>query len=194
MDTDLDPLSPSGTDVDDQEGANGQGMDDTGALLGQLKTIHDEIKQKDYHRDTEIPGYQKMLWARFKPYPVAKGGRRAKVMRKRFEDDDPAIVLDSACDTLIDACEQIMLLPPKFGGDIGEDGENLKPIDDESFIAFDSRLADLFNIEVPSHGSKARAVVKGLFPTEQGIVGMAMELSEWLRDVTKESGEEFLGE
>jgi hypothetical protein len=173
-----------------------EGADDTAALLGQLREIHNEIKKGDFYKDMELPGYKKLVWVRFRPYPVAKGGRRAKMMRKRFEDDDPTLVLDSACDTIIDACDQILLLPVRFDGDPGPKGENLRPIDDEVPVKFDYRLNEILSLGLPTTGKgpSARMIVKELFPAEQSIISMATELTDWLRDVTKETGEEFLGE
>jgi hypothetical protein len=195
MQDEFDPTAPSGggLELDDETEQDAVDMDDTASLLGQLKQIHHDLVTTEFHKDVDVPGYQKLLWMRFVPYPVAKGGRRAKVMRKRFENDDPELVLDSACDTLIDALEQVMLLPPKFAGDPGKDGKNLKPIDDETPVKFDTRLNEIFDLGVDKNGG-ARGVVRSLFPTEQGIVSVAVELSDWLRDVTRDSNEEFLGE
>jgi hypothetical protein len=167
-----------------------EGVTERDDLLAKLRGLHKEAKA-EHHLDLPIPGYQNLVWARFRPYEVAKSESKIKEFQKI---KNSPLLLKAACDTLIDGCEQIMLLPEKFGGDIGPDGENLIPIDAEAvpLIRFDSRLEELFNIENPSRN--ARGVVTGLFPTEQSVLAMHVRVSQWMEDVTIESDETLLGE
>lgn len=162
------------------------------SLLGRLADIHQEIKTKEYFKDVAIPGYDSLLWIRCRPYDLGKrGGKRMSQMRRRVENNDPYVILDTACDTLIDACDQVMILDPKFNGDKGPEGENLKPLDDEIPVKFDSRLSTLLKL---GDTKGARDVVKELFPTQQSIVTVSAEVDRWLRDVTKDADGDFLGE
>lgn len=163
-------------------------------LISQIRELHEEVKA-EHHLDIEIPGYKNLLWARFRPYEVAKMEPRIKQIQKQSRRG-PAL-FSSACDTLIDACEQLMLLPAKFGGgteeaDIGLDGCNLIPIDDDIPVQFDERLERMFNLDNPSH--TAKGVIRSLFATEQGVLAMHVRVQQWLADVTLEASEDLVGE
>lgn len=171
----------------------GEGVDSARAdLLSQLKTLHNEAKA-EHHLDLPIPGYRKLLWARFRPFPVEKTEVRIRQFQGAAGGGNRPMALQIACDTLIDACEQLMLLPARFAGDIGEDGANLMPIDAEAtpFIAFDQRLEPLFEIANP--GGTARGVIVGLFPTEQSIVDMNIRIQRWMSNITEDVNDTLMG-
>lgn len=144
--------------------------------------------------DLAIPGYKNLLWARFRPHGVDVTERKLDGLRKQATGKQP-ILLRSACLTLTDACEQLMLLPQRFDGDIGKDGENLIVIDEEAVppIGFDTRAARLFAPQV-EHVQTNQQVIKALFPTEQAIINLARQVTEWLNDTTREQDEILLGE
>lgn len=171
-------LGPAATDEAVEQ--NGSG-DDHSLLLDQLRQMHAETKSKDFKLDLEIPGFKGLVMARFKPYNLSKTERKADVLRKRMEAGD-AILLDAACDTLVDACVGIFVRHTKEGEWI--------PLDDEEPITFEPRLGEALGFEAKT----ARGVVKQLFATEQAITGMAIAVNNWLQDVTKEVDEEYLGE
>lgn len=161
-------------------------------LLQQIRDLHVEVKS-EHHLDCDVPGYKNLLWARFRPYEVSKMEPRIK----QFQQKKGPVLLASACDTLLDACEQLMLLPAAHGGgtsdpDIGLDGKNLIPIDDEIPVGFDQRLEKLFALDNPSQ--TAKGIIKALFATEQGILAMHVRVQQWLQDVTQEASEELVGE
>jgi hypothetical protein len=160
--------------------------DERADLISQISQLREEAK-KDHKLDVPIPGYRNLLWARFRPFPVEK--TEAKV--RQLQQQRGPVLLGSSCDVLIDACEQLMLLPARFKGDAGEDGENLIPIDPVSPVGFDQRAAELF--KVPNPGGTARGVVIGLFSTEQAVLGMQVRISQWMQDVTSESDSTLLG-
>lgn len=183
MSTTPEPADLEQEDIDIETNSNGS-TDDTSALIGQIKDIRKKIAKGDFKKDLPIPGYGNLLVARFRPYAIAKSERKSKGLRDRAERDEP-FLLDASCDTLIDACEQIMVQKPGW--------DEPRPIDDEMPIKFDARLAELLDIELPERGG-ARAVVKALFPTEQSIIATSIEVTRWLNTVSGEVNEEALGE
>jgi hypothetical protein len=171
-----DPYTP--VDVEDEPTA---AVDSSSTLLAHVREQRDKKLAEDHYLDVDLPGYDGLLVARFVPFPVAKSERAAPSMRKKMDKGEP-ILLDSACDTLINACEQIMVRKPGETDPIA--------IDDENPVRFDSRLAELIGL---GKSETSRQVVKDLFFTEQGIIAVAMTVDTWMRDVTKEADEEFLG-
>lgn len=165
-------------------------------LLDQIGEAIEE-SARDQHLDLAIPGTNDMLWARFRPFPVAKTEAKAVKMQKAMERGRP-IMLAAACDTIVDACEQILVLPPQFDGDPGEDGEHLVPVDDTIPVMFELRLAQLFlgrkSPELVTKIKTAREVVLAIFPTEQSIIAMNVEISQWMNNVNKRTSQEVVGE
>jgi hypothetical protein len=164
-------------------------------LFGQIGDAIQESK-RDQHLDLAIPGTNEMLWARYRPFPVAKTEAKTEEMRRAVERGRP-VMLAAACDTLVDACEQIYVLPPEFEGDAGEDGENLIPIDDTIPVRFEKRLVDLFlkpkGVDT-SHVKTARDVVLSMFPTEQSIIASNVEVSTWMNSINRRTHQEAVGE
>lgn len=162
------------------EGANGAGNDARMNLLASIRAKREEAKG-DHVLDIDIPGYEGMVVARFRPFPIEKTERKMAEFQKMVGKQP--VMLKAACDTLIDACEQIMIRN-------GPEDEP-KPIDADAVppIAFDSRLAELFGYSATT----ARQVVLGLFPTEQAIVAMNIRVSGWMQDVSSDTDRELLG-
>lgn len=166
-------------------------------LLAQVQGLHKEAKS-DHWLDLSVPGYKNLLWLRFKPFPV----ERVESKMGQFQRDQKAglpILLNNSCDTLIDACEQVFLLPGEFGGGtdrpvIGEKGRNLIPIDEEASppVALDTRLESILKLDNPDKTS--RGIVVALFSTEQAITAMNVRVSQWMQDVTREVNQDLLGE
>lgn len=168
--------------------------DERASLLAQLQDLHTAAKA-EHHLDLAVPGYRNLLWARFVPFSIEKTEAKIKEFQKA---KGKPVLLGAACDTLIEACQQLMLLKPEFGGgtaeaDIGEGGVNLMPIDETAVppIAFDSRIEGLFNIDNPTR--TARGVVMGMFSTEQAILAMNIRVGQWMQDVTAEVDDDLMG-
>lgn len=179
MSIETDPALTDGdpTLAEDQGGS----PDDARAtLLNSLRASREELKA-DHYLDLDLPGYKGQLVARFRPFPLEKQERKMAEFQKA--SGKQPILLKAACDTLIDACEQLMLR--------SEEGSEPFPIDAEAMplIAFDTRAAELFGFSANS----ARQVVIGLFPTEQAILAMNVRVSQWMQDVTRETDETLLG-
>jgi hypothetical protein len=165
-----------------------------GSLISQLRARHEEIRTKQYHLDLPVPGYNNLMWVRFRPFRVAKQEKRAREIARKFERGEE-VMLDASIQTLIDGCSEVMLLPQEFNGDKGDEGENLKSIDDAEPIRFDARLNEVFQLGVePPPKGRARDIVISLFPTEQGILQMSRTVTTWLNDVTKDADEAWMGE
>jgi hypothetical protein len=174
--------------------SNGKG--EVSSLIDQIADLREEAK-KDHHLDLAIPGTKEMLWVRFRPFSSAKTERRTTEYQKAQQRGGP-IVLMSSIDLIVDACEQLMLLKPEFEGEIGEDGKNLIPVDNEIPVGFDERCAELFikDEEVRStilrSKHQSREVVMAMFPTEQAIIATNVTVSRWMNDVTKDVDTGFL--
>jgi len=167
-------------------GTNGEvPADDKSALFDQLKEIRKNLVETEFVQDFDIPGYNGMLVVRCRPYEISKSERKAMVLRERSSRGE-SVLLDAACDTIIDATEQVMVRKPN--------GE-IVPIDDELPVKWDERLSQLLGLNVPPPPQgTARMVVKTLFPTEQSITALSMEITTWLRDATKGLDQAVLGE
>lgn len=163
------------------------------ALISQVADLREEAK-KDHHLDLPIPSLDDLVWVRYRPFPAAKTEQKTAELQ-RIRERGGAIMLMASCDTLIDACEQVMVLPPRFNGDIGFEGCNLVPIDDELPVQFEERLVELFvkNADERSAIKTARDVVRAMFPTEQAIIAQNVEVSQWMQNVTKKSDRDLVG-
>ncbi len=174
-------------------GAGSDANTERASLLDQLGQVRQEIKEQAEPLYLDIPGYKGQLWVRFRPFSISKTESKVRQMQKANNKRKP-VLLAGACDTLIDACEQVMLLPERFDGEIGEQGKNLIPIDDVVPVGFEQRLAELFKVPGAGQMTQARQVVIAMFPTEQAILKMSVTVSEWLNgELNEETDEEFLG-
>lgn len=170
-----------GDDVVDDEDLDGLSGDAL-TVMQQLRDQREELKSGDHILDLDIPGYNGMLVARYKPVRfeiIEKLTRRAQKEAKRF---NISMNLLASTDTLIEACDQIML---RVNGE-------LTPIPTGSGlpVRFDSRLSEAMGFEA----EEAREVVAGVFGNEFGVITHNVQYSTWLRDVTKEVDENLLGE
>lgn len=169
---------------DHEEGAASGKVETSDARANLLSQVREqrEAVRSEHIKYLDIPGYNGLLVAKFRPYPVSKGESKTLAIARSRGDNNP-VLLGMSCDNLINACEEILLRNAK--GDLIQ-------IDDEAFppIAFDVRLADHLGFEAKS----ARQVLVGLFPTEQSIVAMSGEVSQWLQDTTRDADNELLGE
>lgn len=174
------PLAPG--EGGPQGATQGNGAaDERATLLATLRKRREEAKA-DHHLDLDIPGYDGLMLARFRPFPIEKTERKMAEFQ-RLSGKQP-MLLKSACDTLIDACEQIMLRKEEGGEPFAIDDDAMPP------IGFDQRLAELLEFKADS----ARQVVLGLFATEQAVLAMNVEVSRWMQDVTRKTDEGLLGE
>lgn len=155
------------------------------SIIDQLAQTRQEIKENAEPLDLAIPGYKELLWARFRPYAVAKAEKKVPQFQRAVKKKQP-IVLNSACDTLSDALEQLMVKK--------DDGE-LIPIDGELPVGFDQRLGEMLKIPGVESMTTTRQIIIGVFPTEQSVLAMANKVNEWLQgELDEETNESFLGE
>lgn len=168
---------------EDMQDHPGEASDDErSSLLAQLGQIHTEIKTADRHLDLDIPGYGGKLFARFRPYEVAKSERKGLAMARAARQGRP-VVLASAIDTITNACEQLFVRNEKH--------EDL-PIDPVAPVMFDKRLAQMLGFDSPALTEAAHVILE-LFPTQQSILAFSVEIGEWLNTAVQEADQEFLG-
>lgn len=163
------------------------------SLMDQLADIRQEIKEEAKPLYLAVPGYSDRLWGKFRPFSIAKTESKAAAVAKAAKRKQP-IALAASCDTIIEACEEVMVLHERFGGDIGPDGENLIHINEVVPVRFDKVLAELLKVPGVERITNARQVIKALFPTEQSILRYAVTINEWLNgELSEEADEEFVG-
>jgi hypothetical protein len=164
---------------------------DIKALIDQAADLREEAK-RDHHLDRPIPGLKGLVWARYRAFSAGKTEDKTNEYQ-RLQQRGGRILLIAACDTLIDACEQLMVLPPEFDGDPGIDGTNLIPVDDTVPVAFDQRCAELFikDETLVRQIKEARQVVLAMFPTDQSILAENVAVTRWMQDVTQETDAGF---
>jgi hypothetical protein len=80
--------------------------------------------------------------------------------------------------------------------DLGEEGENLIPVDDTIPIRFELRLAQLFlkDAELLKRLKTARDIILAIFPTEQAVIAANVEVSTWMQNLNKRLTGEMVGE
>lgn len=172
-------------DVNEVVGELNGSNNDVGVLIDGIRTLREQRVGEDHFKDLDIPGYDGLIVARFRPYQMSKSERASKSLRERAQRGDP-VILDVSCDTIAHACSEIMVRKP--------DG-TIVSIDEDVPVRFDQRLSELLGLNVPPPPQgRARDVIKAMFFTEHGIVAMAMTVDAWLRDVYKEVDEDLLGE
>lgn len=149
-------------------------------LLDRLRERRNQIASKDEYRlDLPVPGYDGELVVRYKYTEYNETAERADRLRGVDAGQVPLI---SAIDTLIAACDKVMIVV----------NGRLVPIDEGALtpVRFEERLADILAF----NASKARDVVRGLFNNDYAIIEQAMTVSRWMRDVTKKVDEAYVGE
>lgn len=150
------------------------------SIMDQVREQREELKEEEHHLDLDIPGYNGLLVARYIPVRFQVIEKLAKAAQKDRSGVSKNVL--ASTDTLIEACQEIFLRV---------DGE-LQPIPTGSGVpvTFEKRLAEALGFEATT----AREVVAGVFANEFGVIDHNVRYSKWLRDVTKEVDDDFLGE
>jgi hypothetical protein len=165
--------------IEAEEPTNGK-VSDVDSLLRGVRELRQEKLSADHFLDLDVPGYNGLIVARYRPYNINRSEKRSLSMRKRMERGDP-VLLDSACDTLIDACDEIFFR---------KDGKLIKP-DEGATIRYDQQLADLLEI---TNAPSARDVVKSVFFTDQSLINQSIAVEEWLKNAFQEVDDDLVGE
>lgn len=147
-------------------------------LLGQLKAKRQEIAEKAQRNlYLAVPGYDDLLWLKFKRVPWEEVNKIATKAAKRAGKVTTA-ELDAACDLMIRACAGVYVKP---------DGVLEPQPYDEGFTV---ELAEKLGIQATT----AREVVRGLYADDYALVNQNNELTEWLRGANVEDLGRFEGE
>jgi hypothetical protein len=175
-----DDIDSEDDELDAEFAANGDNPDNAISVLEQLREQREELKTGEHRLDLDIPGYNGMLVARYKPLRWSIIEALTKKVRKDKSGVSKNVL--ASTDTLIEACEEIFL---RVNGELTSipTGAGLP-------VKFDTRLAEALSFEAAT----VREVVAGVFPNEMGVIEHNVMYSRWLRDVTKEVDEDLLGE
>jgi hypothetical protein len=154
------------------------------SVWAQLRAEHAKIGEDREPLILEVPGYVAAgLQIRYKFVNLEETEATTKKLQQVRGLTTQALF--SAIDTLLLACDEILVRLPDGVRPLADDGE--PP------IRFDHRLAE--GMQWPS-GLKARQIVHRLFGGKQGeyqILDQAREVSAWIAGERSDVGEEFLG-
>lgn len=157
-----------------------QSLGPDASILDRIGALREE-QRSEKHLDLAVPALQELVWLRFRVIPFQQTQSMAKRLQKEKLADDALV---GATDTLIAACEQVMVRE--------QPDAELRAIDPAAAtpIRLDSQLAELLKLDA----STAREVVYRLFENDYAIVQMAIKVSRWMADTSKEVDDDFLGE
>lgn len=171
----------------------------SGGLLDRIVEIRKEvIESSTTTLDLDVPGYQKLLIVRYRYIDGIVTEHMGKKLRKELKKiDGEGETLLGSVDTLIAACEQILVRDPGNENCLRDDKgkvTDLRPIQPGAIppVQFDERLSEILKFDPPARS--AREVVRGLFNNDHAIIRQNIALSQWLADTTKEVDQDFLGE
>ena len=147
-----------------------------------LRAEHQKLAAERPPLELEVPGSD-WLVVRYRYVPLKETAKTAERLRKVRDISDQALL--AAVDTLILACEEILVRLPDGLSPLAGEGE--EP------IRFDERLARGMEWEPGPTGYSARSICRRLFMNDYAIMEQAAQVSEWMSDTGKEIGDEFLG-
>jgi hypothetical protein len=182
-------------DVPEPEVAEPQTPD--GSVWAQLQAEHAEISRSRDPLYLDVPGYSGLV-IRYHFVELSETERTTRELAKVKAVTQQTLL--SSIDTLILACDEILVAAPDGQKPVGASGQSLyplpvKPLGDpgEPPVRFDHRLSE--GLEWPAN-MKARQIVHKLFGGKKGeyrIIGQAQEVSAWIAGERQEIAEEFLG-
>lgn len=170
---------------------NGAG-DASSSVLGQLRSRRRRLGEKT-HLDMEIPGYNGLLFARYRRVPWED---LKKITLKAEKSKSPVKELLGQADVLIVACQEILVREPSRED---ADEEGLAPIDPDSSrmepTRFDRNLARILGFSPDElEDLTARKVVFGVFQNDLAVTVQQNEVMEWAASNQEEIDEELEGE
>lgn len=174
-----DPIIPVGSDVTGEDLEAGEVEDGARSSIERLRGLRDRIGSSR-SEVFEIPGYNGELVAR---YGIVPWGELKRLGQKAERSKNPRKELITQADTLIMACQEIMIRD--------QQGELQKLIpESEPPLRYDDRLAKILGFTA----SKAREVLSGTISNDIAISAHHNEVVGWMEDTSSEDDEEFLGE
>lgn len=155
------------------------------SVWDRLRADHERIAADRPPLDLEVPGYHGALLVRYRFVPLKDATRNAEKLARLKDIGEQALL--SAVDTLILACQEILVRDPDTGGVRGLADDGDEP------IRFDERLARGMNWTPGPTGFSARAIARKLFSNDYALIQQAREVSEWMSESAQEIGDDFLG-
>lgn len=157
----------------------------TPSVWDRLRADHERIAADRPPLELDVPGYHGTLVVRYRFVPLKDATRNAEKLARLKDIGEQALL--SAIDTLILACQEILVRDPDTG-----DLRGLADDGDEP-IRFDERLARGMSWTPGPTGFTARAITRKLFSNDYALIQQAREVSEWMSESAQEIGDDFLG-
>lgn len=186
------------TDVDDLAGLEGPApipeVEQDGSVWAVARAAHADLARKHEERkplelDVTGDGGETGIVIRFKFVELGATEKSTKGLQAMRALTDQALY--SAIDTLILACDEILVRLPKGERENGTFGSGLRPLGEPGRpVRFDYQLCDGMGWE----RMKARDIVVKLFDGEEGkyaILDMAQEVSAWIKSTGDEASTDF---
>lgn len=157
------------------------------AIIDRLREQHGELSE-DRHTDIEIPGYNGLLWCR---YRLVDWDRLKEIQDNMTRSKNPRKELHSQADTLAEACDQFLV----------KKGQDLIPLNEEAGtgdapVRYDTKLAAIIGFDPLDHKGRptARTCVLRLFNNDFAVSIHHNEVMEWMREARPEEDERLVGE
>lgn len=193
---DIVPPEPGSVEHENSEYAEAQAETTRQNNVLEEITRQREELQGQHHLILEIPGYNGLLGVRYNNIGTDITEKVGKKLRKELKArGGEGESLLTSLDTLINACDQIVVKDPDHPRVLPDDkGEPTvwRPIDPDNPVPvrFDRRLASILKFDAGS----AREAVLGVFGQEHAVVAQSLAVSRWLTDITREVDQDLLGE
>jgi len=162
--------------MQDEEAAGAR--TDNGSLLSRIRERRAQL-QEERHLDLDIPGYDGMLVARYRPLPWDEV---KKIGEKVEKSKNPRKELYAMADVLVRACDSIWFRDPETN--------ELRPVQSGEPVRYDDRLAEALGFTADS----ARQVLLATFNNDLAVTAHHMEAAEWMQASDVEVNEDLLGE
>jgi hypothetical protein len=178
QDPSVDLESPEGVE-DDEQHNNGAADNFLEQLRNKRRSIGTSTELK-----LQIPGYDTLLWCEYRRLDWEELKRIAE---KAQNSRSPRKELLAACDTLIEACNQFLILKD---GKL-EPMNNAYPEFGDEPVRYDDRLASALGFEI-DRGSPARSCVLRAFGGNGAAVTAHQgDLVEWIQSSRADDDEDF---
>ena len=157
----------------------------TPSVWDRLRADHERIAADRPPLELDVPGYHGTLVVRYQYVPLRDAAKRAEKLAKLKDGFRKGLIM--AIDTLILACQEILVRDPDTG-----DLRGLADDGDEP-IRFDERLARGMGWEPGPTGYSARDICQRLFENDYALIKQAEDVTSWMSESAQEIGDDFLG-
>lgn len=140
-----------------------------------------EEKRQPRFRDVNLPGWEGRVVLRFRILRMKEIERQSKILRSDKSRQPQALL--AALDTVRLSCAGVAVRDDAEAEPI--------PLDEMNPVKFEDRLTDALGWP---RQRTARDIIKALFPSEQSVIALGMELNRWMTNPEHDIDEELLGE